>query len=249
MHPLIEEIYRTRIIHDAAGQPRDAFPASLRYEDGQALYRVVKESGAKNSLEVGMAYGVSSLFILQALKENGGTYHASIDPWQEKWWQDIGLLNVQRGGFGDMHQLHRGPSYSVMPDLMKEERRFDFIFIDGNHRFEYTLMDFMYADMLLNTGGYIMLHDPWLPSIRKVISFLITNRSEAYEFVTNYLHPPRNPVAGMKEFLTSVRKNPWDLRVAKFFARKSFDNYCVFRKTKHVEREAYDAAWDQYSPF
>lgn len=249
MHPIIEEIYRTREIPGADGKPREAFPASLNYDDGMALYRVVRDAKATRTLEVGMAYGVSSLFIMQGIDENGGGQHVSIDPWQAKWWEDIGVHTVSRAGYAKYHTLHRGPSYEVMPELVKAPERYDFIFIDGNHRFEYTLMDFMYADLLLNTGGYLMLHDPWLPSIRKVVSFIATNRPEAYELAVEYMHPHMPLINGVINFLRSAWKHPYDLYSARFFARKTFANYVVFRKKLHVDRETYDAAWDFYRPF
>ena len=70
MHPLIESIYETKHVEDADGNRYEAFPASISYEDGMALYNVVRHGDAKRTLEVGMAFGVSSLFILQALDEN-----------------------------------------------------------------------------------------------------------------------------------------------------------------------------------
>ncbi len=249
MHPVIEEIYASRQVLGPDGKPREAFPASLGYDDGMALYRVIRDTNAKRALEVGMAYGISSLFILQGLDENGGGALVSIDPWQEKWWEFIGVAMVERANFADRHTLHAGRSLAVMPELVKQEARFDFIFIDGNHRFEYSLADFLYADMLLEPGGHVVLHDPWLPAIRKTVSFIATNRADGYELVSQYCQPPRSALGGVWEFLRAVRRNPYDLKVARYFSRKSFANYVVFRKTRHIEPEAYDAAWDFYRPF
>ena len=36
---------------------------------------------------------------------------------------------------------------------------FDFIFIDGWHTFDYTLVDMFYADRLLRIGGYLLIDD------------------------------------------------------------------------------------------
>ena len=86
MHPLIETIYKSGHVEDADGNPRDAFPVAIQYEDGMALYSVMRASGVKRTLEIGMAFGLSSLFVMQGLHENQGEEHTSVDPWQEKWW-------------------------------------------------------------------------------------------------------------------------------------------------------------------
>jgi len=249
MHPLIETIYATRCVEDADGNTWEAFPASISHEDGMALYHIVRQAQAKRTLEVGMAFGVSSLFILQALDENHGEQHTSIDPWQEAWWHRAGLANVKRAGFERLHRFFLAPSYEAMPKLIENGEEFDFVFIDGNHRFEYTLMDFMYADRLLSTGGYLMLHDPWLPSIRKVVAFIIRNRDESYQVSTEYMQPPRSVVKGVASALRALRRDPYDVVSARYFARRVFRNYCVLKKIRHVEAEELDRTWDYYYSF
>ena len=64
MNPLIEQIYETGMVEDRQGEKYKAFPASIKREDGEALYRVVKDAGARRTLETGMAYGLSSLFLM-----------------------------------------------------------------------------------------------------------------------------------------------------------------------------------------
>jgi predicted O-methyltransferase YrrM len=249
MHPLIESIYATKHVEDADGNRHEAFPASIPYEDGMALYNVVRHTGAKRTLEVGMAFGVSSLFILQALDENHGTQHTSIDPWQEKWWYRTGLANVRRAGFGRLHRFFLAPSYAAMPKLIEGGEQFDFVFIDGNHRFEYTLMDFMYADRLLNLGGCVMLHDPWLPAIRKVMAFIVRNRNEAYQVAREYMQPPVSLARGIMNGMRTLRETPYDVFSARYFARRAFNNYCVLRKIQHIEPEDLDRTWDCYYSF
>ncbi len=249
MNPILAQIYKTGQVLDTKGNPRDAFPASLCHEDGTALHRVVSETKAKTSLEIGMALGVSTLFICQAHHDKGGGRHTAVDPHQEDWWDSIGRLNVTRAGFDDMFRCVEAPSYEALPQLLEAGERFDFVFIDGNHRFEYTLVDFFYVDKLLNTGGCVMLHDPWLPSIRKVLSFILRNRDETYELANEFMGQPRPAWARTRAFLKTWVQEPLDINSARVYAARSFPNHCVLRKTAQQDSESFDQAWDFYRSF
>ena len=78
----------------------------------------------------------------------------SIDPFQSTQWEGIGRLNVQRAGLGEFHHVFEAKDFVAMPKLLEEveqgrRQKFDLIFIDGMHLFDYTLLDFFYADKLL----------------------------------------------------------------------------------------------------
>jgi predicted O-methyltransferase YrrM len=249
MNELIRKIYETGVVEDREGHTYDAFPSSIGHDDGAAIYKVVRDFGSLRTLETGMAYGLSSLFMLQAVTENGGTLHVSIDPYQAAWWHNVGLANVERAGFAASHRFFAAPSYNAMPELLKAGERFDAIFIDGNHRFEYSLIDFVFADQLLNKGGCLILHDPWMPSIRKAISFIVRNRDEAYQIVPEYGIGEDTRWRAAKKLVRALRENPYDLFPARFFARKTLQNYCVFRKTRSIAQEDIDRAWDVYYSF
>jgi hypothetical protein len=65
------------------------------------------------------------------------------------------------------------------------------IFIDGNHRFDDALVDFTLSAELCPMGGYIILDDMWMPSIRRAVSFIRSNRKDFEELKT----PTRNVAA------------------------------------------------------
>ena len=52
------------------------------------------------------------------------------------------------------------------------------IFIDGGHRFENVMADFVLADLLCCVGGYIVLDDAWYPAIESVINYVRANRPD-----------------------------------------------------------------------
>jgi predicted O-methyltransferase YrrM len=71
----------------------------------------------------------------------------------------VGLQNVRKAGLDHKHTWIGLPDYLALPQLAQEGKRFDFIFIDGYHSFDYAMLDFFYSDLLLVSGGMVVLHD------------------------------------------------------------------------------------------
>lgn len=249
MNSVLEEIYRTETVADDEGNTREAFPASIQYSDGQALYDVTTKTKANRTLEIGMAFGVSTLFICQAHKDKGSGHHTAIDPWQKRWFNNIGLRNVRNAQLDEDFRFYEAPSFEALAELGKNGERFDFVFIDGNHRFEYTLVDFFLVDKILEVGGYVMLHDPWMPSIRKVLSFILRNRADSFELVPEFGGGQRSMGKMLLKFAGNMRKGWMDPGSALVFARHRFNNYCMLRKTAEFDEEAFGQKWDDYSAF
>jgi len=248
MNAIIDRIYTSGVVEDREGHPREAFPASLQHEDGQALYDIVRKYGPKSSLEIGMAYGLSSLFICQAHHDNGGARHTVVDPLQTQWFDGIGRLNLERAGFESMCTFVEEPSYLALADLIRAGERFDFVFIDGNHRFDYTLVDFFLVDKVLDDGGLVVLHDSWLPAIRKVLAFIVRNRADSFELVPEFTFPAPF-VLKWRRFVALLKDNPLDVGAAHVFSARQFYNYCVLRKTASHDEVAFAEQWQSYTSF
>lgn len=158
-------------------------PVTLRQDvritmlQGAQLNRLMKESGTRRSLEVGFAYGFSSVWMAEALIDRPDGLHVSIDPSEETVWGGVGLAQLarlqSRAGFRWIPDL----SIFALTDLGRQGERFDFIYIDGNHRFDDVLVDFYLSDFLLSRGGLVALDDMWMPAIRSVASFVRSNRN------------------------------------------------------------------------
>jgi predicted O-methyltransferase YrrM len=173
--PLLEDIYRAGEVEDERGERHAARPTSIARAEALALARCVRDHGASRTLEVGMAYGLSTLALAGA--HEGA--HVAIDPFQRSDWRSIGLLNVRRAGFGGRVRVIERRSDEALADLAARGERFDLAFIDGLHLFDATLVDFHFADRLLDGGGRVALHDLWMPSVRAAVDFIAANR--AYE--------------------------------------------------------------------
>lgn len=148
---------------------------SIPEDEGAFLQALVRQADPTVSLEVGLAYGISALFICDALNVRSGTQHTVIDPFQYSNWKGAGIRNLERAGYGDIVTLIEEPSCLALPALERSGKRIDFAFIDGWHMFDFALVDFFFVDRLLKVGGVVAFDDAGWPAIRKVCRFIRTN--------------------------------------------------------------------------
>lgn len=144
--------------------------------EGKILYNIIKDNNNNyKTLEIGFAYGFSSMYICQALKDiHSKNKHVIIDPFQKANYNNIGIYNMKQCPLNN-YVLHEDLSEIILPQLLKKEKKFDFIYIDGLHTFENTLIDFYFCDKLLNINGIIIIDDFSWSSIKKVIKFVKNN--------------------------------------------------------------------------
>ena len=163
--------------------PPEDSASPIKSKEAEYIFHFLKEKGLSKTLETGFAYAKSAAHIVAATQSR----HIAIDPFQDRY-QNLGKENMKALGL-DIHlELEEDYSHHVLPKLAERREKFDFIFIDGDHKFDGIFVDFYYADLLLEKGGYVLLHDTWMRSTQLVISFIKKNR-------TDYLHcktPCRN---------------------------------------------------------
>ena len=87
----IAEIYATKSITGEDGATYSIMPVAVPSERGRFLLEVCRAQGAASTLEIGMAWGLSTLHIFQALAEKGAeiialpaafTLHTGKDHWE-----------------------------------------------------------------------------------------------------------------------------------------------------------------------
>jgi cephalosporin hydroxylase len=146
---------------------------------GMLIYELVRQLKPANTLETGLAFGFSTMYFLAAIHANCAGHHVAIDPFQFEWWHGIGAVRARITGM-DPGSFEFTPETSVMAltRLARQEQRFGVIFIDGDHTFDGALVDFCLAALLCEPGSYVILDDMWMPSIKKAVSFLSSNRQD-----------------------------------------------------------------------
>ena len=153
--------------------------AHISEAQGDMLQRIVRETKPRVSLEVGLAYGVSAMFICDALKMVGGERHMVIDSHQmtSVWNNGAGLHNLKLAGHAPLIDFYGEESQRALPKLEAQGERIDFAFIDGAHTFDHALVDFFYIDRMLNVGGIVAFDDVGFPCVEKVCRFILKNRN------------------------------------------------------------------------
>jgi len=150
-----------------------AFPAHLCAE----LHDQVRNLRPLSSIEIGMAFGASTIAICQALAENGAGHHITIDPLQGSDYKNVAVQRLAEQGLSSYCTLIEKPSHIALPELLAQGKQFDFAFVDGSHYFDYVMVDFMYLDCLLRVGGTIIFDDVSIEPVRKAVSFILRNRN------------------------------------------------------------------------
>jgi len=183
VNPVLEEIVKTQRMRPVNGGDSIPVDSAIDDEEGSFLQNLVRQVDPKVTLEVGLAFGISALYICDALQIREGTRHIAIDPYQRdndsawgSWGNGIGIANLSRAGFADIVKLIEKPSHLALPELEIAGQKVDFAFIDGNHSFDFTLVDFFYIDHMLQVGGIIAFDDAFRPAVKKVLRFVATNR-------------------------------------------------------------------------
>jgi len=139
VNSVLSEILNTGATQTADGKGTVKVHSAVSVAEGHLLQKLVRQVDPTMSLEVGFAYGVSALFICDALNVRKGTQHIAIDPnqYRGQWgdsWEGIGIANLHRAGYGDIVRLIESPSYRALAELERSGQHLDFAFICGLER-------------------------------------------------------------------------------------------------------------------
>jgi predicted O-methyltransferase YrrM len=191
MVPSVERVREVRagllaagsVVDRVAGGSHALFPVAIGREEGSALGHWVRREGAVAALEIGLGYGIATLFICEALLQNdAGGRHVAIDPHQfaagpehRTRFAGTGLDVLEEAGIRPLVEFHEEESQVVLPRLLSDRRRFDFAFIDGSHRFDAVFLDLVYCVRLLHAGSVVFVDDAQLAPVRKAIDYCTSN--------------------------------------------------------------------------
>lgn len=123
-------------------------------EQGQFMRTLLKATGARRALEVGVFTGYSLLSTALALPADGRVVGLDIN----EEWGAMALDYCKRAGVADKVDLRIGDARASLERLLKEENAagtFDFVFIDADKE-NYTAY-YEYALELLRPGGLVVV--------------------------------------------------------------------------------------------
>lgn len=237
IHPLVEEVLSTRRVALADGSTADAH-SFIPLESCELLYDVVRDTRASRTIEAGMAYGISTVCLADAVRQTSGAaaHHIAIDPAQTSGWSAGGVAQVARAGLTDVVEVIELPSHVALPQLLARGERVQAGFIDGWHTFDHALIEFFYIDLMLETGGMIVLDDVGYPAINAVVRFILANRSYTLERVLEFDDPAPPSLRArrrLKQVLRPLARTDRDPSPAneELFARIASAHTVALRKT------------------
>ncbi|MGZ4823026.1 MAG: O-methyltransferase [Terriglobales bacterium] len=238
----LAQVLTSRRVWNSRGEEEEARGA-ISGASCAKIQELIGMADARRTLEVGCATGVSTLAILSKLEQLGGDRtHRAIDPNQTGYGPDgfrgVGAEMVRRAGLQDRFSLIEKPSHLGLPALLADGKRFDFIFLDGWHSFDFTFVDYYYADLLLRDGGILVFDDVGMPAIRHVCWFLETHKP--YDFMggtatLSTLHPwhkikqRRDPAVHVWGSIQAYRKRSSSMVPSEFFEAPFYPHYRLYR--------------------
>lgn len=174
MLPLLETIFSTMEIENPKHEYVKLHSHTSK-EQGlflQEIFDLVKPS---TSLEVGLAFGISSLFILEKHREyeHQAKAHLIIEPFP---WDGVAEYNIEKAELIKYTDIRYLKSHDILPKLYYEQHRIQYAYIDTLKKFDTVLQDFYFIDKILDVNGVIIFDDcdgGWL-GIQRVARFVNT---------------------------------------------------------------------------
>ena len=132
-------------------------------------------------LEIGSFEGKSTVWFLENILLNEKSTITCIDPWTtysqnnnsfdsynkvDSEWnftdnKNIFLHNIYLSGFKNKVIIEQGFSNEILPKFILDKKKYDIIFIDGNHTSPFVITDGIMSCYLLKEGG-LMIFDDYL---------------------------------------------------------------------------------------
>ncbi|HML58286.1 MAG TPA: class I SAM-dependent methyltransferase [Ferruginibacter sp.] len=186
MNDILEKIFETQKFTNSKNQIINIH-SETRKNQCDFLQDIIKNNKFKHSIEIGFAYGMSTLAITEEIVKNGGS-HVVIDKFQNTGWGGNGLDLITQAGYSEKVEFYEEYCYITLPALLEKGRKFDFAYIDSTKQLDWLLVDFFYLDKLLEINGIIVFDDVIFPGIRKLLRYLcqFPNYKVYAQFPTNY---------------------------------------------------------------
>jgi predicted O-methyltransferase YrrM len=188
VNSVLERLYRQNEVVHRNGRRMRVVPPGILPQRGEYLFRLVRERRPQITLETGFAYGLSTLFIAEGLRQNGRGRHIVIDPHERTRFDGLGLAHVEEANLGPWVTFHDEPSEIRLPKLIEEGVRLDLAFVDGHHLFDYVVTDCLLLGQMLSKGGLLVMDDTNLPGVARACDFFSTNRPD-FEELTDASRP------------------------------------------------------------
>lgn len=141
----------------------DEAPFARRHDGdvllGRMCYILTRATTPNTVVETGVAYGVTSAFVLKALSVNraGQLHSVDLPPLGANADKYVGTLIPRE--LKERWRLHRGPSKRVLPPLLNNLESVDIFVHDSLHTYRTMLWEFETVQPFLKSGAIVVADD------------------------------------------------------------------------------------------
>jgi predicted O-methyltransferase YrrM len=137
----------------------------LTTHDADLLFKTASEIEPKNILEIGSMDGCSTMILGSIARETKGLVQCIEPAPKQKWRHNIERLGLQK--WVHMH-FATSPWFPIenildlcKPPIVNKMTPLDYLFIDGDHRTRWAIVDYHFYMPYVRIGGRIAFHDWW----------------------------------------------------------------------------------------
>lgn len=245
MLEICKEIFSTNSIEADDSGRRLHLHSHTSLDQCLFIQKMFDEVKPQRTLEVGLAYGISSLFILEKHKQYGSQNqaHLIIEPYP---WGNTAIHNFQKAGVLQFAKIINQLSDEVLPALYLNKHSIQMAYLDTTKLFDVVLQDFYFIDKILDINGIIIIDDCDTTGINLVARFILG--LENYEIAGAVHEQKQGRKFKLAEFTLNLifRLLPFKKKVFPNFSFKSSAelgiNYrCIAFKKKQNDKRNWDA--------
>ncbi len=206
MNDILEKIFDTKNFTNSKNELIKIHSETSK-KQCEFIQNIIKINNFSKSIEIGFAFGISTLAILEEVVKNKGR-HLVIDKYQNTIWGGNGVDLINQAGYSTKLDFIEEFCYVVLPSLLEKGEKFDFAYIDSTKQFDWLLVDFFYLDKLLEINGVIVFDDLNFPGIRKLLRYIsqFPNYKIYSQFPENYKTSKLKKIATLLKYLPNSEK-------------------------------------------
>jgi len=148
---------------DFYGRLKD-FPLAVSRETGRLLYMLARSCRARKLVEFGTSFGVSTLHLAAALRDNGGGILISTEFESSK--VAAARRNIATAGLDDLVEVREGDALETLSDGLPES--IDLILLDGAKALYPAVLSLL--EPRLRAGGVLVADNAdWSPEYLEIV--------------------------------------------------------------------------------